>query len=52
VKALQFKPGKYQITGVDMPGYDQVHELVGLPDARGLLGADVVRSAPIIITIA
>jgi hypothetical protein len=34
-----------------MPDYDQVHELVGLSEARGLLIADVVRSAPIIITI-
>jgi hypothetical protein len=45
------KPGKYQIIGVYMPDYEQVHELVGLPEARGLLIADVVRSAPIIITI-
>ena len=45
------KPGKYQIIGVYIPDYEQVHELVGLPEARGLLVADVVRSAPIIITI-
>jgi len=34
-----------------MPDYDQVHELVGLPEARGLLIADMVSSALIIITI-
>jgi len=44
-------PAKYQIVGVYMPDYGQVHELVGLPEARGLLVADEVRSAPIIITI-
>jgi hypothetical protein len=51
VEGTPMKPGKYQIVGVYMPAYDQVHELVGLPEARGLLIADVVRSAPIIITI-
>ncbi|SRR6266699_1038023 len=51
VEGTAVKPGKYQIVGVYMPAYDQVHELVGLPEARGLLIADVVRSAPIIITI-
>jgi hypothetical protein len=45
------KPGKYQIIGVYVPDYGQVHDLVGLPEARGLLVADEVRSAPIIITI-
>ena len=51
VEGTAVKPGKYQIVGVYMPAYDRVHELVGLPEARGLLIADVVRSAPIIITI-
>jgi hypothetical protein len=51
VEGTRVKPGKYQIVGVYMPAYDQVHELVGLLEARGLLIADVVRSAPIIITI-
>ena len=51
VEGTQVKPGKYQIVGVYMPADDQVRELVGLPEARGLLIADVVRSAPIIITI-
>jgi hypothetical protein len=41
----------YEIVGVYIPDYDQVHELVGLPQARGLLIADVIRSAPIIITV-
>ena len=45
------KPGKYQIIGAYVPDYDQVHELVGLPEAQGLLIADVVRSTPVIITI-
>jgi len=30
------KPGKYQIVGVYMPDYGQVHEFIGLPRARGL----------------
>jgi hypothetical protein len=51
VEGTPLKPGKYLIVGVYMPDYDQVHELVGLSEARGLLIADVVRSAPIIITI-
>jgi hypothetical protein len=51
VEGTPVKPGKYLIVGVYMPDYDQVHELVGLSEARGLLIADVVRSAPIIITI-
>ena len=51
VQGTPVKPGKYQIFGVYMPDFDQVHELVGLPEARGLLIADVVSSAPIIITI-
>jgi hypothetical protein len=51
VESTPVKPGKYQIVGVYMPDYDQVHELVGLPQTRGLLIADVVGSAPIIITI-
>jgi hypothetical protein len=45
------KPDKYQIVGAYIPAYDQIHELVGLPEARGLLIADVVRSTPVIITI-
>jgi len=44
-------PGKYQIVGVYMPAYDQVHDLVRLPETQGLLIADVVRSAPVIIEI-
>ena len=51
VEGTRVKPGKYQIVGVYMPAYDQVHELVALPETRGLLIADVIRSAPIIITI-
>jgi hypothetical protein len=51
VEGTPVKPGKYQIVGVYMPDYNQVHELVGLSETRGLLIADVVRSAPIIITI-
>jgi hypothetical protein len=51
VDGTSVKPGKYQIIGIYMPAYDQVHELVGLPEARGPLIADVVKSAPIIITI-
>ena len=51
VEGTPVKPGKYLIVGVYMPDYDQVHELVGLPQTRGLLIADVVGSAPIIITI-
>ena len=51
VEGPPVKPAKYQIVGVYMPDYNQVHELVGLADARGLLIADVVRSAPIIIRI-
>jgi|SRR5579863_3684093 len=51
VEATPVKPGKYQIVGAYMPDFEQVHEIVGLPEARGLLIADVVGSAPIIITI-
>lgn len=51
VEGTPVKPGKYQIVGVYMPDYDQVHESVGIPEARGLLVADVVTSAPTIITI-
>ena len=51
VEGTPVKSGRYQIVGVYMPDYDQVHGLVGLPEARGLLIADVVRSAPIIIRI-
>lgn len=45
------KSGKYQVVGVYMPAYDQVHELVGLPEAQGLLISRVVKSTPVIITI-
>ena len=45
------KTGKYQIVGAYIPDLDQVHELVGLPEAQGLLIADVVRSTPVTITI-
>ena len=45
------KPGKYQIVGAYVPDFEQVHELVGLPEAQGLLIADVVRSTPVTITI-
>jgi hypothetical protein len=45
------KPGKYQIVGAYIPDYEQVHELRELPQAQGLLIADVVRSTPVIITI-
>jgi hypothetical protein len=51
VEGAPVKPGKYQIVGVYMPDYGQVHELVGLPEARGLLVADVVRSAPTFFTV-
>jgi hypothetical protein len=51
VEGTPVKPGKYQIIGAYVPDYDQVHELVGLPEAEGLLIADVVRSTPVIITI-
>lgn len=51
VDGTAVKPGKYQIVGAYVPAYDQVHELVGLPEAEGLLIADVVRSKPVIITI-
>jgi hypothetical protein len=51
IEGTPVKPGKYEIVGVYMADYNQVHELAGLPEARGLLIADVVRSAPIIITI-
>lgn len=51
VDGTAVKPGKYQIVGAYVPAYDQVHELVGLPEAKGLLIADVVRSTPVIITI-
>jgi hypothetical protein len=45
------KPGKYQIVGAYIPDYEQVHELRELPEAQGLLIADVVRSASVPITI-
>jgi hypothetical protein len=51
VDGTPVKPGKYQIIGTYVPDFDQVHEIVGLPEAQGLLIADVVRSAPITITI-
>jgi len=51
VDGARVKPGKYQIVGAYVPDYDQVHELVGLPEAQGLLIGDVVRSAPVTITI-
>jgi hypothetical protein len=51
VGGTSIKPGKYQIVGAYVPDYDQVHELVGLPEAQGLLIADVVRSTPVAITI-
>src|ERR1700719_32158 len=51
VDGTPVKPGKYQIVGAYVPDYGQVHELVGLPEAQGLLIADVVRSAPVAITI-
>jgi hypothetical protein len=51
VEGTAVKPDKYQIVGVYMPDYDQVHELVGFPEAQGLLIADVVRSTSIIVTI-
>jgi hypothetical protein len=51
IEGTPVKPGKYQIVGAYIPDYDQVHELVGFPEAQGLLIADVVRSTPIIVTI-
>jgi hypothetical protein len=51
IEGTPAKPGRYQIVGVYMPDFNQVHELTGLPEARGLLIADEVRSAPIVITI-
>jgi hypothetical protein len=51
VDGTPVKPGKYQIVGAYVPDYHQVHELVGLPEAQGLLIADVVRSTPVTITI-
>jgi len=51
VDGTPVKPGKYQIVGAYVPDYDQVHELVGLPEAQGLLIADVVRSTPVTIRI-
>jgi hypothetical protein len=51
IEGTPVKPGRYQIVGVYMADYNQVHELAGLPEARGLLIVNVVRSAPIIITI-
>ena len=51
IEGTPVKPDKYQIVGAYIPDYDQVHDLVGLPEAQGLLVADVVRSAPVIITI-
>jgi hypothetical protein len=51
VDGTPVKPGKYQIVGAYVPDYDQVHELVGLPETEGLLIADVVRSTPVTITI-
>jgi hypothetical protein len=51
VEGTPVKPGKYQIIGAYVPDYDQVHELVRLQEAQGLLIADVIRSTPIIVTI-
>jgi hypothetical protein len=51
INGTTVKPGKYQVVGVYMPAYDQVHDLVRLPEAQGLLIADVVRSTPVIIMI-
>jgi hypothetical protein len=51
VDGTPVKPGKYQIVGAYVPDFDQVHELVGLPEAQGLLIADVVRSTAVTITI-
>jgi hypothetical protein len=51
IESTAIKPGKYQIVGLYIPDYDQVHDLVGLPETQGLLVADIVRSTPIIITI-
>jgi hypothetical protein len=51
IEGTPVKPGKYQIVGAYIPDYDQVHGLVGLPEAHGLLVVEVVRSEPIIITI-
>jgi len=51
VDGTRVKPGKYQIVGAYVPDYDQVRELVGLPEEQGLLIADVVRSTPVTITI-
>jgi hypothetical protein len=45
------KPGKYQIVGTYVPDYGQVRELVGLPEAQGLLIAEIVKSTPVTITI-
>src|ERR1700730_10439695 len=40
------KPGKYQIVGAYVPDFEQVHELVGLPEANPVVLADVGRSTP------
>jgi hypothetical protein len=44
-------PGKYQVVGLYMPDQNQIRDLVRLPEAQGLLIADEVRSAPVIIKI-
>jgi hypothetical protein len=51
VDGTPIKPGKYRIVGAYVPDFDQVHEHVGMPEAQGLLIADVVRSTPVTITI-
>jgi hypothetical protein len=51
VDCTPVKPAKYQIVGAYVPDFDQVHELAGLPEAQGLLIADIVRSTPVTITI-
>ena len=46
------KPGKYQIVrglGAYIPAYDQIHELVGLPEAHGLLVTDALMSIPVFV---
>lgn len=51
IEGTAVKPGKYQVVGFYIPDYDQVHELVGLPEAQDLLIADLIRSTPVMITI-
>lgn len=45
------KPGKYQVVGVYIADQNQVRDLVGLPEAQGLLIADTIRSAPVTVEI-